>query len=253
MTPPSSVRAIEAALSQNPHLTSLPLPKADIVAPEGLTHTTGTAELLMLPELRNVITSDFLVLPCDLVSEVSGEALLESWMAQQGALGGAPEAVSGQRRRGGLGVWFETRGDDHVKGAETDFVITTSPLQTSPPAPMSSLWPNISALLYTSTTDSLRDIIQENGAFPIRSGLIRKHGKIRMLTTYRAAHVYLFPYWAIHFIQRNSNFDSINEDVVGWWAKASWQSGLAEKLHISYIHPYPSAKLIRRVDTRLYF
>ena len=185
--------------------------------------------------MQHAITGDFLVLPCDLVSELPGEALLESWLVQQGPLGGAADAFSGQRRRGGLGVWFETKGDDHVKGAETDFVITTPLSQTLPPASSSSLRLNISTLLYTSTTDSLRDTVQEKGGFPVRSGLIRKHRRVRMLTTYRAAHVYLFPYWVLHLIERNDKFDSISEDVVGWWAKAGWQSGLAGKLHMDEV------------------
>jgi translation initiation factor eIF-2B subunit gamma len=32
------------------------------------------------------------------------------------------------------------------------------------------------------------------------------------------------------FVLKNEKFDSISEDVLGWWAKAGWQDGLAEKL-----------------------
>ena len=230
-------------------------------------------------------------------------------MLQQSSLGGTNPAPTGlgdskyDRRMGGLGVWFETKGEDYVKGTETDFVITTA--LPNPPSPSSatSLRPNISKLLYATTTDTLRDLSQEKGGFPIRTGLVRKHGKIKMLTTYRDAHVYLFPHWVLEFVKRNMDFDSISEDVVGWWAKASWQDGLPEKLHmdqavrpghqrqfsnakatnvsenidlqtlsstfvrnlspstpakgrhysppamLSYIQPYPSDHLIRRVDT----
>ena len=245
ITPPASAKALEAALSQNPHLTSLPLPRADILAPKELSHTTGTAKILRLPEVQAAINGDFMVLPCDLVCEVPGETFLESWMDLQSPLGGAPESFSMNhmahhrlihrraRRKGGLGVWFETRAEDNVKGAETDFVITT-PLPCSvAPSPSSSLRSHISKLLYATTTDTLRDITQEKGGFPIRNGLIRKHGKIRMLTTYRDAHIYLFPHWVVDMVQRSEKFDSISEDVVGWWAKAEWQDGLADKLHMN--------------------
>lgn len=187
------------------------------------------------------------MLPCDLVSELPGESLLEAWMVQQGGLGGAsfesddyggPKMGLGGEsgdRRGGLGVWFETKGEDSTKGTETDFVITTSLPQPAAPPPGGSLRPHISKLLYATTTDTLRDITEEKKGFPIRHGLIRKHGRIRMLTTHRDAHIYLFPYWILEMIKRNESFDSISEDVVGWWAKAGWQDGLAGKLQMRQI------------------
>lgn len=165
-------------------------------------------------------------------------------MIHQSGLGGASSASDEYRgakmglggegggRRGGLGVWFETKGEDSIKGAETDFVITTSLPQSAAPPPEGSLRPHISKLLYATTTDTLRDITEENKGFPIRYGLVGKHGRVKMLTTHRDAHIYLFPYWVLDMIKRNEHFDSISEDVVGWWAKAGWQEGLAEKLSL---------------------
>lgn len=165
-------------------------------------------------------------------------------MIHQGGLGGASLASEGYGgakmglggegggRRGGLGVWFETRGEDSTKGVETDFFITTSLQQPAAPPPEGSLRPHISKLLYATTTDTLRDITEEKKGFPIRHGLIGKHGRVKLLTTHRDAHIYLFPYWVLDMIKRNEHFDSISEDVVGWWAKASWQEGLAEKLSL---------------------
>ncbi|MCJ1475550.1 hypothetical protein MMC13_004213 [Lambiella insularis] len=247
ITPPSSAKAIEAALSQNPHLTSLPTPSADILVPQSLTQTSGTAEILRLPEVQAAITGDFLVLPCDIICEVAGESLLEAWMIQQAGFGGAAAAtldyrgpkmgISGEKsgRRGGLGVWFETKGEGSVKGEETDFVITT-PLETpSVPTPEGSLRSHMSRLVYSTTTDTLRDITEEKKSFPIRHGLIRKHGRIRMLTTYRDAHIYLFPHWVLDLVRKNDSMDSISEDLVGWWAKAGWQDGLADKLRLHQV------------------
>jgi len=174
-------------------------------------------------------------------------------MIQQGGLGGSslhsdgyggPKmGLGGEKggRLGGLGVWFETKGEDHTKGTETDFVITTSLPQPAAPPPSGSLRPHISKLLYATTTDTLRDITEEKKAFPIRHGLIRKHGRIRMLTTHRDAHIYLFPYWVLDMIKQNETFDSISEDVVGWWAKTGWQDGLADKLHLRQILDHSSS------------
>ncbi|MCJ1387399.1 hypothetical protein MMC18_000242 [Xylographa bjoerkii] len=247
ITPPSSAKAIEAALSQNPHLTSLPAPSADILAPEALTQTSGTAEILRLPEVQAAISGDFLVLPCDIICEVAGESLLEAWMIQQGGLGGASSGshdykgprmgIGGENggRRGGLGVWFETKGESSVIGEETDFVITTPLKPPIVPPSEGSLRSNISRLVYLTTTDTLKDITEEKKFFPLRYGLIRKHGRLRMLTAYRDAHIYLFPHWVLEMVKKNESMDSISEDLVGWWAKAGWQDGLANKLGLQQV------------------
>ncbi len=242
ITPSTSASAIEAALAQNPHLTSLPAPKADILAPEGLSENTGTAEILRLPEVQAAITGDFIVLPCDLVCELGGDSLLEAWMILEAGLGGAtgsiakqagPQmAIGGEKggRRGGLGLWYQTKGEDSIKGEDTDFV-ATSPLPASTvPPPECSLRSHISNLVYAMPSDTLNDITEEKKSFPIRHALLRKHGRIKMLTTYRDAHIYFFPYWILDMIRRTERLDSISEDVVGWWAKAGWQDGLGDKL-----------------------
>ena len=56
-----------------------------------------------------------------------------------------------------------------------------------------------------------------------------------MLTTHRDAHIYIFPYWVMEMIRKNEKFESISEEVMGWWAKASWQDGLGEKLGLRQI------------------
>lgn len=230
-------------MSQNPHLTSLPAPKPDIVAPRDLTHETGTSDLFRLPEVQSAIKGDFIVLPCDLICELDGTGLADAWMVEQGGFAGATGGLDGDGskiafgaggerlgRRGGLGVWYQTKGEGSKKGEETDFIATT-PLPTpTVPAPTGSLRRNISNLVYSVPTDTLKDITEENKALPIRHSLIQKHSRIRMLTTYRDAHIYFLPYWAAEFMKKNEKFESISEDVLGWWAKAGWQEGLGDKL-----------------------
>ncbi|EKG12406.1 Trimeric LpxA-like protein [Macrophomina phaseolina MS6] len=241
VTPAESAEALEAALSQNPHLTSLPSPKPDILAPEDLTQTTGTGELFRLKEVQDIIEGDFIVLPCDLVCELDGASLLESWMVEQGGLGGAtggkqnnrfiPMSSGGEEsgRRGGLGVWYHTKGEAAVKGEETDFIATTPLPKPVVPPHSGSLRPNLANLVYSIPTDVLNDITEESKQFPIRHTLLQKHGRVRMLTTTRDSHVYFFPYWALDMIKKNEKFDTLS-DALSWWAKAGWQSGLGEKL-----------------------
>lgn len=150
---------------------------------------------------------------------------------------------------GGLGVWFPTKGEHVVKGEETNFLVTAQTAQATVLPALNSLRPNISQVVYSSTTDTLHDITESKHSFPIRHGLLRKHGRIRILTATRDAHIYLFPYWILDFLNQNPTFDSISEDIVGWWAKASWQDGLVSKLGLDQIlDPSPAANGVKPAE-----
>ncbi|KAI4150831.1 MAG: hypothetical protein LQ340_003873 [Diploschistes diacapsis] len=251
ITPHSSAKAIEAALSQNPHLTSLPLPKANILSPGSLVQTSGTAEILRIPEVRELIRGDFVVLPCDLVSELAGESLLEAWMVKQAGIGGVPSMGyrgSGTYSRGkadsqngGLGVWYETKGEGSTKREETDFIITAPLKDTKEPTPEGSLLPHVHQLVYSTTTDTLKDILEENEAFPLRQSVAAKHPRTRILTTYRDAHVYLFPHWVLDMVIKNETMESMSEDILGWWSKAGWQTGLSKKLGLHEVFQHENS------------
>ncbi|KAL1967458.1 hypothetical protein VTN77DRAFT_3243 [Rasamsonia byssochlamydoides] len=251
ITPPASQAPLEAALSQNPHLTSLPAPSPSVLAPRDLTLTTGTAELLRLPEVQSCIKSDFILLPCDLICDIPGESLLDAWMVTQAALGGSPEpearsnrnskiAGSGGEkvgRRGGMSVWYQTQGrEESVKGEVADFVITApleqdeGPVVHPPVEGPGSIRFGLSKLVYAMPMDSLKEKMEEQKGLLIRHSLVNKHARVKMLTTYRDAHIYLFPYWVKELAKHNEKFQSISEDLIGWWAKAGWQSGLGEKI-----------------------
>lgn len=251
--PPSAEKAISSAFSLNPSLTGLPLPRPVLLAPKELNQNTGTAEILRLPEVRSAITGDFVVLPCDLVCELGGEQLLQTWMVNAQTLRDLVGNEYGLIKKdqgphsGGLGVWYQTKTETPIKGQETDF-IATNPLSVSTTAPKDSLTRHLSNLVYSMPTDSLRDLTEEKDGFPMRHGLIRQHPRIQMRMTHRDAHIYIFPHWVMDFIQENERLDSIGEDVIGWWAKAGWQTGLAQKLGFDKIlAPKPS----KRAETDL--
>ncbi|GKT44516.1 translation initiation factor IF-2 [Colletotrichum spaethianum] len=227
--PASAEEAITTALNTNPYLTALPLPRPDILAPKDLDQTTGTAEILRLPEVRELITSDFVVLPCDLICEIAGEKLLQAWMVKGASMSDlldAPKfsASNSNSFSGGLGVW---RGD----GLHCCYPL--GPIPVSPPK--GSLLPHLSNLVYSMPTDSLKDLTEERKGLPIRHGLMRRHPRLRMLTTHRDAHLYILPRWIMDFVEKNDRLENIGEDVIGWWAKAGWQTGLAEKLHLDEV------------------
>ncbi|KAI2602320.1 hypothetical protein GGR54DRAFT_526453 [Hypoxylon sp. NC1633] len=233
--PPSASDAITTALNTNPFLTGLPHPRPDLVAPQGLDQNTGTAEILRLPEIRELIGSDFVVLPCDLVCELGGDKLLQAWMVRAASL---PELLSDGEPpycNGGLGVWYETKTANHAKGEETDFIFTAPMPESGVPTPKDSLLPHLSYLTYSMPKDSLNDLLDQKKSFPVRHGLLRSHPKLRMLTTHRDAHIYILPKWILDFIQENERLETIGEDVVGWWAKANWETGLFGKLGMKKI------------------
>jgi translation initiation factor eIF-2B subunit gamma len=138
-------------------------------------------------------------------------------------------------RSGGLGVWYQTKTATPIKGEETDFVATV-PVPSSAVLPAKgSLFPHMAKLVYSMPTDSLKDLIEDKKGFPVRHGLLRQHPRVRMLTTHRDAHIYIFPHWVMQFVKENERLETIGEDVVGWWAKASWQKGLSAKLGLDKV------------------
>ncbi len=217
-------------------MTGLPFPRPDLLAPKDLTQNTGTAEILRLPELQAVVTSDFLVLPCDLVCELGADKLLQAWMVKSASLDdivGEPNPHA--PRSGGLGVWYPTKAVIPIKGEETDFLATVQLPPSSILPPKDSLFPDMAQVVYSMPTDSLKDLMEEKKGFPVRHGLLREHPRVRMRTTHRDAHIYIFPHWIMQFVKENERLETIGEDVIGWWAKAGWQKGLSAKLGLDHV------------------
>jgi len=91
------------------------------------------------------------------------------------------------------------------------------------------------------SVDTLNDTLEDEKSLSVRSSLLTKHGRVKMRTNLRDAHVYLFPFWVKDFMKHNETFDSISEDVLGWWAKATWQDGLGDKLGLREILDPPQS------------
>ena len=138
---------------------------------------------------------------------------------------------------GGLGVWYEIRdnaeGGVAVKKEETDMVATVSLEELSAaPHPSTSLHYQVQDVVLNMTKDTLNDKINEREIFRIRKQLIQKYGRMKMYSSHRDAHIYFFPQWVKTFMAYNDTFDSLGEDVVGWWAKSRWQAGLSRKISL---------------------
>lgn len=243
ITPPASKRPIEAALNQNPDLTSLPLPKPDLLAPSDLEFNTPTAELLRLPEVQQVIKSDFLLLPCDLICEVSGDALLETYLTSMAGIAGTgadfeqsvqsrsksifAAGAEGSGRRGGLSIWYNTSNrEESVKKEECDFMGTVG-LDSYHEQPVKKTLnlPNgtLRKLVWTKPMSEMLDDAEENKSWRVRQSLLRRYGSVKCITRYRDAHLYFLPYWTKEFAMQNEDFESFSEDLIGTWAQAGWR------------------------------
>ena len=250
--PASSKKALESAFQSNPYLKSLPT-QPKFVAPEDLTHAVGTGDLLRLPEVQSCIKRDFIVLPCDLVSDQDGADIIELWRETQSALGGAADGdgehggissrlgVNGEKcgRRGGMGVWYPLNNDHENPDEDSaDFLVAAKPkgdkeelvkyVTTDPASPRDMLC----KVVYSAPLDTVKDKMGTNGVLELRQSLLKREGRVKMFTQYRDAHIYIFPYWVKEMAALNDKFESISEDLIGWWAKATWQDGLADKLRM---------------------
>jgi translation initiation factor eIF-2B subunit gamma len=233
VTPPESASALESALATNPILTSLPKPQPEVIAPKDLEQTTGTGELLRLPEVHNAITADFVVLPCDLVSELDGTKILQQWMTLN-----PPSSSRNKQRQGGMGVFYPTQGLEGISNRkdETDFLATVPLPQPTVTPPHGSLRCEVEQVVLAMPTDTLNDTIEESkGIFRVRQSLLNKHSRTKMRMKHRDSHFYVFPLWVKDFVAKNERFDSISEDVLGSWAKASWQDGLVARLGLAEV------------------
>jgi translation initiation factor eIF-2B subunit gamma len=238
----------------DPHLTSFHS-HPSIIAPKGLDMTMGTAQLLRLPEVQRVITTDFIIVPCDLICELPGESLIEAWMATQGvleptrtakdrrnSLGQKPSRLDVQQkgRRGALAVFYQTIDRrESVQGEFTDFVAVAplthdeAPVITPADIETAAIRFNISKLLLTMPMGTAKEKMEQDKGLLLRHSLLQTHGRIRILTSFRDAHIYVSPYWVKEMVHSQRRLHTIGQDLVGNWTKAGWQEGLGITLGLT--------------------
>ncbi|KAJ5513237.1 hypothetical protein N7463_002789 [Penicillium fimorum] len=241
ITPPVSYAPLRAALDQNPYLTSFYSLSVSVVAPKDL-------------EMTICINTNFLLLPCNIICEIPGESILEAWMAtrcvisdsnnSRGARHPSPPAKSYfnrqlEARSGGLAVYYQTDNREESIQEEVTDLVAIAPLEhdEAPIVPplKGPLVPrfNLSKLFMSMPMDTIKEKIKQDKGLLIRHSLIQNCPRIRILTTFRDAHVYVFPYWVKDLLHYQSRLESVSEDLVGIWAKSGWQKGLGNKLGLT--------------------
>ncbi|KAL7269445.1 Translation initiation factor eIF-2B subunit gamma [Rhizina undulata] len=209
-----------------------------VEAPSSLNENLGTADVLRIAYRKGWIKGDFVVLPCDLVTNLDAQKIAELWIVEQAGF----DADMGRRgrrsrrageddggRRGGVGVWYETKGEGAVKGQETDF-LALAPQPYAPSREKLQLPGKLATLCTTIPTQALKSLTTTS-ELPLRRSLLKKHPNLQILTTHRDSGIYFLPYWILKFIDKNPRMASLREDILPWWAKSCWQNRrLAEKL-----------------------
>ncbi|TKA25875.1 hypothetical protein B0A50_05630 [Salinomyces thailandicus] len=223
ITPPEAADAITAALKTHPALTELRV-KPEVLAPKGLGMEMGTAGVLGLEEVRSAVKGDFVVVGCDFVCEVEGKALVQEWQRRNFLL------ASGGGRKGGLGMFYPVEG----KKGETDFLATVAEQAGRAGNGVGS---GVERVVACMPSDTLKDRVEEDGGvLRVRQRLMQRFGQVKLRTRHRDAHVYFLPHWVMEFVRRNPGFESLSEDVLGWWVKAGWQGPeLVEKLALNEV------------------
>jgi len=96
-----------------------------VESPSSLNDNLGTADVIRVAHKKGWIHGDFAVLPCDLVTTVDSQKVMEMWMVEQAGfdsdMGRRPRLSrkagdADDGRRGGLSIWYETRGEGATKG-----------------------------------------------------------------------------------------------------------------------------------------
>ncbi|KAI5821151.1 hypothetical protein BZA77DRAFT_238887 [Pyronema omphalodes] len=189
----------------------------------------GTADVLRVAHQKGWITSDFVVVPCDLVTNLNGTVLAKLWMTEQAAFDGDLGRRARKRgagdgkdgRRGGLMVAYNTKGEGEVKGQETDFLVTSSP-RDDETGTLLDLYPN----------EKIKELVE----FPISYKMVEKCPDLTIFDTYRDAGIYFLPHWVLKFIARNPRMSSLHKHILPYLARSRWESRkLAAKLGLTEI------------------
>ncbi|KAI5851437.1 nucleotide-diphospho-sugar transferase [Morchella snyderi] len=207
-----------------------------VEAPSALDENLGTADVLRRAYREGWITGDIAVLPCDLITDLDPNELVKIWMVENAGF----DCDMGKRnvdyancreddeRRGGLGIWYDVRGEGQIKGQETDFLALAPHREPSLGSTPESQFPGVlKSLLFNLPGQEVMNKEER----PFRKSLLRKFPNIQINQTVRDSGIYFLPFWVLRFIDKNSKMNSIREDVLPWWSKARWQNKrLAEKL-----------------------
>ncbi|KAI8985928.1 nucleotide-diphospho-sugar transferase [Pilobolus umbonatus] len=151
----------------------------------------GTAEALRV--IKDKIDRDFIVLPCDLITELNPRDLLDAHRLWD------PTFTT---------LFYEPGSTEGVK--DDDLL------------PYVGIDPTINALVYKAERSEVED-------FSMRMSLLNKFPRVRVYTQLQDARLYIFKKWIIDVIAAKDNIESISEDLIPLLVKCQYQRKLVER------------------------
>ncbi|RCI01191.1 hypothetical protein CU097_015479 [Rhizopus azygosporus] len=155
----------------------------------------GTAEALRA--IKDKIDRDFIVIPCDLITELNPRDLLDAHRVNDPTF---------------TALFYEPGS-------------TETPSKDDEPLPYVGIDATQNALVYMAQRSEDED-------FSMRMSLLKKFPRVRIHTDLQDAHFYIFKRWVIDIVADKENVESISEDLIPLLVKCQHQRKLVKRENI---------------------
>ncbi|XP_011188620.1 translation initiation factor eIF-2B subunit gamma [Zeugodacus cucurbitae] len=149
----------------------------------------GTADSLRI--IHDKIKSDFLVLSCDIVSNVSLYPLINKFRQHDAAL---------------TALLFKS-------GFESDVTLPGPKTKHKPERDLIGIHPDSNRLLFLASTSDFEEVMSVN------AHLLRKNGKITIFSRLVDSHIYVMKKWTIDFLLKKENFSTLKGEFLPYLIK----------------------------------
>ncbi|XP_014099512.2 translation initiation factor eIF2B subunit gamma [Bactrocera oleae] len=149
----------------------------------------GTADSLRI--IHDKIKSDFLVLSCDIVSNVSLYPLINKFRQHDAAL---------------TALLFKS-------GFESDVTLPGPKSKHKPERDLIGIHPDSNRLLFLASTSDFEEVMSVN------AHLLRKNGKITIFSRLVDSHIYVMKKWTIDFLLKKENFSTLKGEFLPYIIK----------------------------------
>ncbi|CAO3615490.1 unnamed protein product [Cunninghamella blakesleeana] len=155
-----------------------------------------TAEALR--SVKNKIDRDFIVIPCDLITDLNPRDLLDQHRVSEATM---------------TALFYEP---SNLEGGSKDDELS----------PYVGIEPKRNALVYKANRSDDED-------FSIRMSLLTKFPRVRIHTDLQDAHLYIFKRWVIDMLEEKENIASISDDLIPMLVKCQYQKKMLEKENVN--------------------
>ncbi|XP_075165309.1 eukaryotic translation initiation factor 2B subunit gamma [Haematobia irritans] len=149
----------------------------------------GTADSLRY--VHDKIQSDFLVLSCDIVSNVSLFPLINKFRQHDASL---------------TALLFKS-------GFESDVTLPGPKTKHKPERDLIGIHPETRRLLFLASASDFEEVMNVN------AHLLRKNGKMTIYSRQTDSHIYVMKKWVLEFLKKNENFSTLKGEFLPYLIK----------------------------------